>query len=183
MSSQFSQANKKNSSETIVAFLGPFTSQYGPLVNLLVAIDQATNSALFASATNAVASVLIPPSPQPQVKASKVKKRAPVSTAAGKAYGDGYTKAKDVLKPVVDKLSPDQVNFMAGLGFTAPNDDAKKRTDILNSVMSAWDAPAAHYMKGETGAGDKGKSALYDRLQEFDTALETQGKTPVSADK
>lgn len=179
MSSQFAQT-KKNNAETIRLILGPFVTAYGPLARLLEAIDQATNRAFVTTATRAFGVSTPPPK---VVKASKVKKHAPVSTAAGKAYGDGYTKAKDALKQVVDKLSPDQVNFMSGLGFTAPNDDAKKRADILNSVISAWDAPAAHYMKGETGAGDKGKSELYDRLLQFDTALETQGKTPVPPDK
>lgn len=183
MPSQFAQANKNNASEILRLVLGPFASTYGQLAKLLDAINQTTSSAFVLVANKAALSVTVPPPPEPQVRASKVKKRAPVNAAAGKAYGDGYSKAKDILKPVVDKLSPDQVNFLSGLGFTAPNDDKKKRTDILNSVVSAWDAPAAHYMKGETGAGDKGKSALFDRLQQFDDALSTQGKTPVPPDK
>lgn len=161
--------------------LGPFASAHGQLVGLLDAINHETNAAYVTTATGAIGTLAL--APAPQVKASKVKKHAPVSKGAAKAYGDGYTKAKGILKPVVDKLTPDQVNFMSGLGFTAPGDDAKKRIDILNSVVSAWDAPAAHYMKGETGAGDKGKSALFDRLLQFDIALETQGKTPVPPDK
>jgi hypothetical protein len=166
----------------LTAFLGPFTKTYGTLVKLLDAIDQTTNSVYFARA-DTIVSVSVPPPPPAQVRASKVKKREPVSTAAGKAYGEGYTKAKEALKAVVDKLTPDQVNFMSGLGFTNPGDDAKKRTDILNSVVSAWDAPASKYMKGQTGEGIKGKAAMYTRLQQFDDALETQGKTPVPPDK
>lgn len=106
-----------------------------------------------------------------------------MSAEAGKAYGDGYGKAKDALKKVIDKLTPAQINFMSGLGFTDPNDDAKKRTDILNSAISSWDAAAAKYMKGHLDEGDAARKKFHTRMREFDDTLLLEGKPPVTPDK
>lgn len=107
----------------------------------------------------------------------------PVSPKAAKAYGDGYTKAKDLIKPVVDKLTTEQVNFLSGLQFTSPSDDQKNRVDILNSVISSWDSAAAKYMKGKIAEGDTAKKQFFDRLIEFDGAITSKGKPPLSPDK
>lgn len=91
--------------------------------------------------------------------------------------------AKDVLQPVVDGLTTDQVGYFEGLNFTDPNDDTKKRTDILNSSYSAWDSAAAAYMKGDKTTGDQARSDLQSRLQEFDTTVEKKGDPAVSPDQ
>lgn len=90
--------------------------------------------------------------------------------------------AKAIIEGHVNSLSPEHIGYLSGLGFTAPNDDKKKRTDIVNSVLSAWDKPAAKYMKQELSAGDGAVPAFKQRLEEFDTAIRTQGKTPVKPD-
>lgn len=90
--------------------------------------------------------------------------------------------AKDVIKELVDQLSPQEIGYLSGLNFTAPNDDKKKRTDVVNSVLTAWDKSAAKYMKQERAAGDAARKDLQARLAEFDTAIRTQGKTPVKPD-
>jgi len=111
-------------------------------------------------------------------------KAAPGTTDAGaKAYGDAYKKAKDILQKVVDGLTAEDVNFLDGLGFANPNDEKKKRTDVLNSALAAWDKPASKYMKSALGEGDGLKPELLNRLKEFDTAIRTQKKTPVKPDQ
>lgn len=105
------------------------------------------------------------------------------TTTAAKAYGDAYGKAKGILKPVVDRLSPVQLEYLSGLGFTDPGDDAKKRTDVLNSVVCSYDTVAAKYMKGELQTGDAGRPVLLARLSEFDDAIIFEGKPSVTPDK
>jgi hypothetical protein len=91
--------------------------------------------------------------------------------------------AKDVLQPVIDGLSSDQVDDFEGLNFTDPDDDTKKRTDILNSAYSAWDKSAGAYMKLDTTTGDTERANLESRLQEFDAAVQGDGDPAVSPDQ
>lgn len=139
-----------------------FRSLYDPLVALLNSIKSA------ASQGNS-----LPASTGAQ----------PGTTDTGaKAYGEAHGKASDAIKQAAATLSPDQVDFLSGLGFTDPSDVDKKRTDILNSLLSAYDAPAAKYMKNLTGDGDGLLPALKQRLIDFDAAVNSQAKVPVSPD-
>lgn len=158
----------------------PFGDIFDQLTKLLDAIKK--GSSIRTSVTG-VESTTVATSPPPSIRASKTLTPSPVTLAAGSAYGDGYGKAKDAIKKVVDKLTPAQVEFMSGLGFTDKHDLAKKRTDIVNSVLSSWDASAAKYMKAQLGAGDAARLQLRDRLAQFDVAYDTQGKTAVPPDK
>lgn len=90
--------------------------------------------------------------------------------------------AKTVIEDYVKTLTATEIGYLSGLGFTAPNDDKKKRTDVVNSVLSSWDKSASKYMKQELAAGDAAASTLKSRLDEYDTAIRTQGKTPVKPD-
>jgi hypothetical protein len=109
---------------------------------------------------------------------------APGTTDTGaKEYGDAVKKAKDLIKPVTDGMTPEQINFCSGLGFTDQNNDDKKRGDILGAVQSAWDASAAKYMKQAQGDGDGLRPTLQARLHEFDVAVQTAGKTAVKPDQ
>lgn len=122
---------------------------------------------------------------QPQLESllSAIATAAPKGTKdAGKAYSDSYNKAKDVVGKHVAKLTPDEVDWAwKGLELDTPAD--KRPTDVINSVVAAWDKSAAKYMRNNTGEGDSNKAALSSRLQEFDTAISSQGGTPVKKDE
>lgn len=109
--------------------------------------------------------------------------KAPGVTDAGaKAYGDAYGKAKEEIKRVTDSLTPQEIDFLSGLGFTNPSDEAKKRTDVLNSALTAWDKAASAYMKQAGAQGDAARADMKKRFAEFDDAIFTKGKTPVKPD-
>lgn len=99
-----------------------------------------------------------------------------VTDNGAKAYGDAYGKAKGIVQKVTDALGPEQVEGLSGLGFNKPSDDKAKRTDILNSVMAAWDKAASSYMKNQPATGDSARDGLKARLDEFDKA--TGGPKP-----
>jgi hypothetical protein len=111
-------------------------------------------------------------------------KAEPGTTDTGaKAYGDARKKANDDVKKMVDSLSTAQVMSLIGLGFTSPGDDKKNRTDIVNTVMSAWDKVASKYMKNALTEGDSLRANLRNRLQELDVAISTNGATAVKPDE
>lgn len=90
---------------------------------------------------------------------------------------------QDIIKPVTDALSPTQVGYFSGLNFTDPKDVDKQRTDVVHALQTAWDASASKYMKNAQSDGDSLRPKLLARLQEFDTAVQTLGKTPVKPDQ
>jgi hypothetical protein len=109
---------------------------------------------------------------------------APGTTDTGaKAYGDAHGKASDAIKAVVTALDDTSIGYFKGMGFTDPNDVSKQRTDVLNSVLNSWDQPASKYMKNAISDGDGLRPAMLSRLQEFDTAVQTAGATPVKPDQ
>ena len=112
-----------------------------------------------------------------------IKAQAPMGPSSGPAaYGNDYAKAKSLIQATVSGLTLEQVSYVSGLNFTKPTDDASNRADILNSVISAYDAAAAKYMKNQPSAGNALLPALAARLQQFDVAVQTEGKTPVLPD-
>lgn len=90
--------------------------------------------------------------------------------------------SRTIVQDYVATLSAEQISYLSGLKFTAPGDDKKSRTDVVNSILTAWDKAASKYMKQENSAGDANVPALKNRLAEFDTAIRTKGKTPVKPD-
>ena len=106
-----------------------------------------------------------------------------VTDTGAKAYGESYNKAKEVVTNFVAGLTPDDLESLSGMGFTDPNDDAKKRTDVVNTVMSAWDRSASNYMKMDIISGDAGKSSLQFRLQELDAAIQDPSTYAVTPDQ
>lgn len=90
---------------------------------------------------------------------------------------------KDFIKPFVDSLTPEEVQWFAGLNFTDANDDAKKRTDIVNTIVAAWDKAAGKYMNQDIGGGDALRDGLVQRLQQLDATLSSRGQTPVAPDQ
>jgi hypothetical protein len=112
-----------------------------------------------------------------------IKTQAPLSSTSGPAaYGTDYGKAKALIQSLVDSLSPTDIGYFVGLKFTSPTDDKSNRTDVVNSIISAWDAAAAKYMKGQVSAGDALALMLLARLKQFDVAVQTAGKTSVPPD-
>lgn len=98
-------------------------------------------------------------------------------------YSKSYAGARDVLAQVVNHLHARQVDLFANLGFSDPNDVAKKRNDMVNSVLSAWDAPAAKYAKSKAQDGDALRVALEARLREFDNVIANHGLFLPAPDK
>jgi len=120
----------------------------------------------------------------PQGKPAPVAAKAPPGTtdAGASAYGVAYNEASKLLKAVVDGLTPEGVQSLSGIGFSSPGDDAKSRGDILNSILSTWDASASKYMKNQSGDGDAARPALLQRLKEFDSAIASNGTAAVAPD-
>lgn len=168
-------------SKKVLSPITPFSDVSSLLTKLLDSIKSASSLSKISTTQASLGSVVV--NSQLHAKTLKAARHTSVSAEAGKAYGDGYGKAKDALKKVIDKLTPTQVDFMSGLGFTDPNDDAKKRTDILNSVISSWDAAAAKYMNGHHSEGDAARKTFHARIREFDDTLLLEGKPPVTPDK
>ncbi len=121
----------------------------------------------------------------PKGKAPPPAAKAPAGTTdtGAKAYGDAYKKAKDEIQKFVDNLSPAEIGYLSGIGFTAPGDDKKKRDDVVNTALAAWDKSAAKYMKNAMGEGDAARGGLLQRLRELDTALTSRGVTPAKPDQ
>lgn len=108
-----------------------------------------------------------------------------VTDTSAKAYGDAYGQAKDPVKKAVDALTSDQLTALSGLNtdnFHNNNQDGM-RTDVINSVLGAWDKSASKYMKSEAQDGDAARSDFKSRLAEFDNAIKTHGMTPVTPDQ
>ena len=140
----------------------PFANTYSELSELLDGIKKAAPTGK--------------PTP-PQAKSPGV------TDEGAKAYGNAYGKAKAVLQKAADALTPEQVNAMSGLGFTKPADDKAKRTDIVNSALTAWDKSASSYMKNQQAAGDTARTALQARLNESDKSIAgPQPRPPVKPD-
>lgn len=114
------------------------------------------------------------------------KSQADAATAYGNAYTGNVDKhiigAVTVITDFVNTLAPEQIDYMQGLGFTDSYDDKKKRQDVINSVLSKWDAGAAWYMKGKTRNGNVMRADLFDRLTEFDTVMLAHGSLNVQPD-
>ena len=121
----------------------------------------------------------------PKGKAPPPAAKAPAGTTdtGAKAYGDAYKKAKDEIQKFVDGLSPAEIGFLSGIGFTAPGDDKKMRGDVVNTALAAWDMSASKYMKNAMGEGDAARGGLLQRLRDLDTALTSRGVTPVKPDQ
>lgn len=90
--------------------------------------------------------------------------------------------SRDYVAPVVKNLSAEQLDWVwKGLELSSAPD--KRADDVINSILSTWDAAAAKYMKNDAGGGDSARAKLSPRLQEFDTALSSKGGTPVKKDE
>lgn len=155
------------SSNTTKAFkatkLPPFAGIYGGL------------SALFTKIKNA--SVGGTPLVDPTTKQTQ-----PGTKEGAKAYGDAWKAAQTQVKGVVSKLSSTDLDYVwKGLELSSAAD--KHGDDVTNSVLSTWDAAASKYMKADNGGGDSEAAKLKPRLDEFDTALSSQGATPVKKDE
>lgn len=122
-----------------------------------------------------------------QIKATSGQGTAAAATAYSDAYSGNPTKqvtgASPTITAYVKTLAATEVDYFSGLGFTDPHDDAKKRQDIVNSLLASWDASAAKYLNGKVSDGDAARPTLQKRLQEFETTFETAGKTAVTPDK
>lgn len=106
-------------------------------------------------------------------------KAEPGTTDLGvRAYGDSYAKAKAIAKEVASSLTTEQLEHLSGIGFTDASDESKKRDDVTNAIMSAWDSAASQYMKNARSAGDKARDDLVVRLEELDDAVNSDGKSP-----
>lgn len=147
---------------TKVAQLPPFAGIYGGL------------SALFTKIKNA--GVNGAPLVDPVSK-----KTLPGTKEGAAAYGDAWKAAQTQVKGVVSKLSSTDLDYVwKGLELSSAAD--KHGDDVTNSVLSTWDAAASKYMKNDGGA-DSEAGKLKPRLDEFDTALSSQGATPVKKDE
>lgn len=110
-------------------------------------------------------------------------KAMPGTTDTGaKAYSIAYDSAKKILDATVNNLTVEQLGYLSGLEYRDPNDEKLMREDVTNSILSSWDLAASKYMKNEIGAGDEQKTTLFDRVQEFDTAISSKGQSPVAPD-
>lgn len=105
------------------------------------------------------------------------------STAYSGNADQNVVGAADIIKKHVNDMTIEQVNALSGLKFTDPNDDAKKRQDVINSALSAWDAVASKYMKNAQQDGDDLRPNLLTRLKEYDTVISNAGTPPVTPDK
>ena len=119
----------------------------------------------------------------------RIHKARPGNDAAS-AYGDAYTGnpgkkitgAKSIIEKYVKALTPAEVDYLNGLGFTDPNSDEKKRVDIVNSLLCTWDVAAAKLMKGDFTGGLAAALALADRLDEFDATVNGKGTPALKPD-
>jgi hypothetical protein len=95
--------------------------------------------------------------------------------------------AKQVIQKLVGTLDPTTIGYLSGINFSngsppkAPPTLTSDQNDVVNDVYSTWDASAGAYMKGDSTTGDSKRSALQTRLGQYDTAVQTQGKTAVPA--
>jgi hypothetical protein len=120
----------------------------------------------------------------------RIHKAKPGKDAAS-AYGGAYTGnpgkkitgAKSIIEKYVKALSAQEVDYLKGLGFTDPGNDAQKRTDIVNSILCTWDASAAKLMKGDFAGGLGDALTLLARLDEFDATVDGKGTPPLTPDK
>lgn len=87
---------------------------------------------------------------------------------------------QQIVDALVKTLNDTQIGYLSGLKFTAPPNSSRK--DVTDSAMAAWDKSASKYMNNLNSDGDSAKSDLLKRLQEFDTAIRTAGKTAVTPD-
>lgn len=161
----------KSNSFAVAGILNRFAGLYDPLSNLLDTIKNEGQKGKPLPKTSAIGKPLpvLPPEG--------------VTDAGAKAYSDAVNKAKAIIEPVVRNLTNEEVGYLSGIGFTDPNDDAKKRIDITNSIHAAWDKAAAKYMKLDVNGGDAARADMLKRLQEFDAAIKSTGVIPASPDK
>jgi len=102
-----------------------------------------------------------------------------------KSQTDG---AKQVIAALVQTLTDTQVGYLMGLGFSGnpapmpPPTLTSQQNDIVGSVYGAWDKAAAAYLSNDTSTGDTNKATLQTRLGQFDTAIQTLGKTALPPD-
>jgi hypothetical protein len=93
--------------------------------------------------------------------------------------------AKQVIQKFVATLDTTTIGYLSGIGFTngsppkAPPTLTSDQNDVVNDVYSTWDASAGAYMKGDSSTGDSKRSDLQTRLGQYDTAVQTMGKTAV----
>jgi hypothetical protein len=117
-----------------------------------------------------------------------------VTQHGASAYSVASNKARPIIAHVVATLTDQQLNYLKGLGFSgshAPKPQAgppsfpaltSKQNDVFNSVFSSYDKVATDYMKNDPSGGDTARATLQKRLGQFDTAIETLGKTALPAD-
>lgn len=97
--------------------------------------------------------------------------------------------ASGSISTVVNSLTATQIGYCSGMVFRNPGNtnvkDAKNNNqgDILASIEGAWQTAASDYVKGDSSTGASDSAKLQTRLQDFDTAISTLGKTPVPPDK
>lgn len=95
--------------------------------------------------------------------------------------------AKQVIQKYVQTLDDTTIGYLSGIGFSngsppaAPPTLTSDQNDVVNDIYSAWDKSAGKYMNGDASAGDSARDDLQTRLQQYDTAVQTQGQTPVPA--
>jgi hypothetical protein len=117
------------------------------------------------------------------VMLDKIRDAFPQGKAAvGTAYGAQHGRANDACKKVVTALAPSQVDLFAGLTFTDAHDPVKKRTDVTNSMLTAWDKAAAKYLHGQNNDGDSARADMKKRYEEFDKVVTNLAKTAVTPD-
>ncbi len=114
-----------------------------------------------------------------------------ITNDGASAYGVTSNKARHIIAQLAATLTDQQLDYLKGLGFSgshAPKPVAgfptlsSKQNDVFNSVFSAYDKAASSYMKNDRAGGDTAQQALRARLGQFDTSIESLGKTPLPAD-
>lgn len=132
-------------------------------------------SALFAKIKNA--------GTRARRRGDPITKKTQSGTKEGaKAYGDAWKDAQSKAKDVVRKLSSTELDYAwKGLKLSSAAD--KHVDDVTNSVLSTWDVAASKYMKSDNDGGDSEADKLKSRLDEFNTALSSEGATPVKKDE
>jgi hypothetical protein len=91
--------------------------------------------------------------------------------------------AKQIIQKFVATLTTTQVGYLSGIGFSGspapapPPTLSSQQNDVANAVYGAWDKSASAYMKNDNSTGDTEKAALKTLLGQYDTAIQTLGKT------
>ena len=157
MSGVSAQKNRPNNNRT------PFANTYAALLGLIVKIQNVAGTG----------------NPIP----ASIGAPAGATDASAAAYGTAYGDAKTEITSLVTGFANSEILYFSGLEFTTPNNVASCRTDVINSVISAWDKAAASFMKNDTKDGNAGKVTLLSRLEAFDATYQTAGKVPIAPDK